>query len=258
MLVRYSVSTSRSTIVNKFIFNMNGAIYVCLVSVLWALMNGLAIQEGNVESMMVYYDPKTRIPFRMTSIENSLTNTSSANDQSSTKSRGVLRRIGFRSNGCTCQELTCGCCLGLKLDQFNFNREGCMNFTYDPMEFAINMNMFMDGNSIYANSVSARNPPPLCIPVPLPYIPISIEGCAKLFDIYTPGQNLHMCFDFETRVQKATVLVLHFDCMRMGNDGVALVKPGDMEILPSSTTENQIDSDVYDEVTEIKYSKPKP
>lgn len=103
----------------------------------------------------------------------------------------------------------------------------------------------------------AKNPPPLCIPVPFPYFPISIEGCAKLFDIYTPGQNLHMCFDFETRVQKATVLVLHFDCMRMGNDGLAVVKPGDMSILPSSTTESQVDSDVYDEVTEIKYSKPK-
>ena len=92
----------------------------------------------------------------------------------------------------------------------------------------------------------------------LPYIPISIEACARLFDIYTPGQNLHMCFDFETRIQRETVLVLHFDCMRMGNDGVALVKPGDMEILPSSTTENQIGSDIYDQVTEIKYSKPKP
>lgn len=101
--------------------------------------------------------------------------------------------------------------------------------------------------------ILARNPPPLCIPVPIPYLPVSVEACAKLFDIYTPGQNLHMCFDFETRIQRATVLVLHFDCMRMGNNGVALVKPGDIEKPPTTATESQIDSDIYDKVTEIKY-----
>lgn len=61
-----------------------------------------------------------------------------------------------------------------------------------------------------------------------------------------------MCFDFEARVQKATVLVLHFDCMQMGSDGFALGKPG-MEIGVSSTTDGQIDSEVFNEVTEIKY-----
>ncbi|CAG9760184.1 unnamed protein product [Ceutorhynchus assimilis] len=133
---------------------------------------------------------------------------------------------------------------------------GCMNFTYDPQEFAVVMDMVMDGNLVFSTELSAKNPPPLCIPLPIPYIPIQVETCAKLFDIYTPGQNLHMCLDFETRIEKATILVLHFDCMRMGNDGVALVKPGDTDALPPSlisvTTPSQIDSDVYDPVTEIK------
>lgn len=66
-----------------------------------------------------------------------------------------------------------------------------------------------------------------------------------------------MCFDFETKVDRATVLVLHFDCMRMGNDGVALVKPGD-SVPPSlvSTTPAQFGSDIYDPVTEIKKNQP--
>lgn len=100
------------------------------------------------------------------------------------------------------------------------------------------------------------------MPLPIPYLPVNVEMCARLYDIYTPGQNLHMCFDFETRLFSATVLILHFDCMRMGRDGVALVKPGDAGGLPPSapgsgatTTSPQIDSDVYDEVTEIKYKQ---
>lgn len=101
----------------------------------------------------------------------------------------------------------------------------------------------------------AKNPPPLCIPVQIPPIPLPlVDFCAKLFDIHTPGQNLHMCFDFETKIDKATVLILHFDCMRMGNDGVMVVKPGQENPLEPATTDSQVDIDTYDEVTEIKYS----
>lgn len=34
-----------------------------------------------------------------------------------------------------------------------------------------------------------------------------------------------MCMNLETRIERVPVLVLQFDCMRMGFDGVALVKP---------------------------------
>lgn len=79
--------------------------------------------------------------------------------------------------------------------------------------------------------------------------------CAKIYDVYTPGQNLHMCLDFETRILTSPVLVLHFDCMRMGGDGIALVKPGSSPsiISTTTTTSSQLGSDIYDEVTEIKY-----
>jgi hypothetical protein len=54
-----------------------------------------------------------------------------------------------------------------------------MNFTYDPMEFAILMDMNLNENSIYSNSVSGKNPPPLCIPIPTPYIPLGLDMCMK-------------------------------------------------------------------------------
>ncbi|KAF7283701.1 hypothetical protein GWI33_023121, partial [Rhynchophorus ferrugineus] len=218
----------------------------------------------------IYYEPKSGIPFRLSSIENVLVNgkmNETENQSPYVKSNGlklgagilsntpILRRVAYRSNGCTCQWFTCGCCLGINLNQFQFNREGCMNFTYAPLKFAVTMDMIFDGNSVFSYTFSARNPPPLCIPVAIPYVPLQVETCAKLYDIHTPGQNLHMCFDFETRIEKATILVLHFDCMRMGNDGLAFIKPGDTGPLPPSLTTtptSQLDSDVYDQVTEIK------
>lgn len=49
-----------------------------------------------------------------------------------------------------------------------------------------------------------------------------------------------MCMNLETRIERVPVLVLQFDCMRMGADGVALVKPDEEGGLnPPETSENE-------------------
>lgn len=52
----------------------------------------------------------------------------------------------------------------------------------------------------------------------------SMDVCIKMFDIYTPGRNLHACVNFLTRVEHAEVLVLEFDCFVIGRDGVTVEK----------------------------------
>lgn len=59
--------------------------------------------------------------------------------------------------------------------------------------------------------------------VPVPYIP-TMDMCIKLFDMYTPGRNLHACVNFLTRIEHAEVLVLEFDCFVVGRDGVNVEK----------------------------------
>lgn len=76
------------------------------------------------------------------------------------------------------------------------------------MEFAINMDMNMNDNSIYSNSVSGRDPPPLCVPVPTGPLPLGLGMCIKMFNIFTPGYNLHMCMDIMARIQGADIMVL--------------------------------------------------
>lgn len=81
----------------------------------------------------------------------------------------------------------------------------CSNFTYDPNEFSIQMDVMMNENSLYSNMVSAKNPEPICVPVP--YVPGGVDMCIKLFNIFTPGRNLHMCVDMQARVAKAPIIV---------------------------------------------------
>lgn len=75
------------------------------------------------------------------------------------------------------------------------------------MEFAILMDMNMNENSIYANMVSGRDPPPLCVPVPTGPLPLGFDMCIKMFNIFTPGYNLHMCMDIMARVQSSPIIV---------------------------------------------------
>ncbi|XP_047118623.1 uncharacterized protein LOC124799131 [Schistocerca piceifrons] len=165
--------------------------------------------------------------------------------------RPPTRLLGARLRmPCSCQDLTCGCCVGMRIQAFSFDRTACMNLTYDPYEFALVADVLMDGDSLYQRTMSAKNPPPLCMPVPIPYAP-SMDMCMRLWDVYTPGLNLHACLDMEARLQRAPVLVLHFDCMVMGRDGVALVKPGEEGLPPvDEPTAGGGGDDIYDEVTE--------
>lgn len=68
------------------------------------------------------------------------------------------------------------------------------------------------------------------------YLPF-ISFCVRFFDIYTSGRNLHTCIDFETHVVRWPILVLHFDCVKIGADGISWIKPEDASALQVANPE---------------------
>lgn len=81
------------------------------------------------------------------------------------------------------------------------------------------------------------------------YVPF-ISFCVRFFDVHTSGKNLHACIDFETVVVRWPILVLHFDCIKIGADGVSWMKPEDISVLQAANPEVAESSGpvVYDEV----------
>ncbi|KAI4493714.1 hypothetical protein M0804_001890 [Polistes exclamans] len=183
------------------------------------------------EYLSSYYDPTTGIELKgeLEEVE---------------RSPNQMPKFVFRGMPCSCINMTCDCCTGINLTAINFNRRACTKFTYDPQEFAINMAFSMNEKEIFSSSLSAKNPPPICIP--FAFLP-AITFCARLYDIHTPGKNLHACLDLETRVVNAPILILHFNCMKIGMDGISLLKPNE-NIINYFPPNNSNDPEIYDEV----------
>lgn len=60
-----------------------------------------------------------------------------------------------------------------------------------------------------------------------------------------------MCVDFEARIANKPIVILHFDCLRVGADGFAFLKPEDEGGLGTSSPVGLPGDDEYDEYDEV-------
>ncbi|XP_034244117.1 uncharacterized protein LOC117646908 [Thrips palmi] len=128
---------------------------------------------------------------------------------------------------CECADGQCSCCSGFVMQSLiNFapRQRGCINITYDPDDFAFAMALSFNDRVLYKNTISAKNPRPLCVSVP------RVTGaklCVRLSNVYFVGRNVHACVDMEAKWQDSQAFQMTFDCIRVGADGVKVVKPED-------------------------------
>lgn len=102
--------------------------------------------------------------------------------------------------------------------------KGCLNMRYVPDDFAFIFEMKMNNQVLYKNRVSGKNPKPICVNPPrIPFI----EVCATIYDVYFFGRNVHACMEFGGFFQGYELFSRNFDCLRMGAQGVRIVKPED-------------------------------
>ncbi|XP_069669231.1 uncharacterized protein [Periplaneta americana] len=149
---------------------------------------------------------------------------------------------------CNCAEGLCSCCTGFVLGQLGYDvrQRGCLNVTYDPDDFAFTVVLTYNDRVLYKNLLSGKNPEPVCVSVPR--VP-NIKLCAVFSNVYFAGRNVHMCIDMKGQWAGTTLFKVSFDCIRIGANGVAVVKPEDGGGLPLGTFTTDDDDD-YDDVDE--------
>ncbi|XP_052737626.1 uncharacterized protein LOC112042996 [Bicyclus anynana] len=124
------------------------------------------------------------------------------------------------SRRCTCSLGVCKCCTGFLMDLFN--QKACMKVTYHPGDFAFDVAMSFNDRVLYENSVSGKNPRPICISPPRL---TNLKVCAQFYNIFFPGRNFHFCLAMNGKWRSLQLFNFAFDCLRMGANGIAMMRP---------------------------------
>ncbi|XP_026320238.1 uncharacterized protein LOC113230496 [Hyposmocoma kahamanoa] len=164
---------------------------------------------------------------------------------------------------CSCDGPQCKCCTGIRIHGFGFDREACAVLTYKAEESKLDLELRMNNNSLLHSRFSTQDRL-LCLPV----IPITIAGpvdwCVQLYNTNVVEQRLHTCLAMLVRIAQYPFLTLQFNCMDLGVGGISITRPGfggpdntvstEMGSDNSSMTtiSSQLDSDVYDTVSQNK------
>ncbi|XP_030756383.1 uncharacterized protein LOC115882456 [Sitophilus oryzae] len=169
----------------------------------------------------------------------------------STTTRKPFLQSPFRVP-CSCSQGQCGCCTGYILDRLN--QKACVNMTYEPEEFAVTAVMSLNGVPFYKNSISGKNPPPMCFRLPRFRF---ITLCVEFSNVYFLNRNVHLCVDAEANWSDFTLVEWSFDCVRMGLSGFQIVNQEDGGGLPEKPidSEDQTDEDYDDSARNIPIEK---
>ncbi|KAI8438264.1 hypothetical protein MSG28_010859, partial [Choristoneura fumiferana] len=138
---------------------------------------------------------------------------------------------------CTCSYGVCKCCTGYVLDLFN--QKACMKVTYHPGDFAFDVAMSMNDRVLYENSMSGKNPKPICINPPRLR---NLKVCAKFYNIFFPGRNFHFCLAMTGQWGQFELFNMAFDCLRMGANGLAMVGPEENGGIPIPNPQGGVDA----------------
>ncbi|XP_065365380.1 protein PFC0760c [Calliphora vicina] len=159
---------------------------------------------------------------------------------------------------CDCEGPLCGCCVGIKVKQYNFDQKMCANVTYVPRKDEIQMEVFLNDTATAKYGIAARNPSPLCVPIMMG-IPMSM--CVQMSNIGVQGDNLNMCMDFLVRLASTQLFEMHFQCMKVGLQGASWVGADGQPVIPanegkikeinSNESEEYYDESEADEENEI-------
>lgn len=122
-----------------------------------------------------------------------------------------------RGTGCSCIKYDCGCCAHLDIPKVKINDTGCVNITYLPNDYGISVTFSLD-NKVYINeTISARNPPPLCFGIP--HFKVA-SLCLRFSDLSVTHHKFYGCVSVEAHLYHMKVESIKLGCFTIppGNE----------------------------------------
>ncbi|XP_021917219.1 uncharacterized protein LOC110828644 isoform X2 [Zootermopsis nevadensis] len=128
-----------------------------------------------------------------------------------------IRRVAMDT--CRCTNFNCGCCAHLEESEIHLNSTICANVSYLSHDYGISITVTVNDYTIFNETVSARNPPPVCIGVP--YVKEYADACVRLYDIDATTTHLHACVRVEARMKKILIAKYELGCFNIGPPGLS-------------------------------------
>jgi hypothetical protein len=94
---------------------------------------------------------------------------------------------------CKCTGYTCSCCVNLPI-----LKEVCIQVSFIPGNLTLDITLTLNGKVILHTKISGKNPPPICVGIPL--FPKLAGICLRLYDIQIQNRRLHACIAIEVKL----------------------------------------------------------
>ncbi|XP_011166387.1 uncharacterized protein LOC105200506 [Solenopsis invicta] len=124
-------------------------------------------------------------------------------------------KLKAESNNCKCFNYDCGCCQHLKWDEISMDGILCANASYLVNDYGISLTLTFNDFTIINETVSARNPPPICFGEDI-VDALDIEICLHIYDIHIPIKNdkFRACFEILGKIMKLKITKIHLGCVQ--------------------------------------------
>ncbi|GBL91471.1 hypothetical protein AVEN_136952-1 [Araneus ventricosus] len=109
-----------------------------------------------------------------------------------------LREAENVRDGCACENFTCSCCVDLVIPQISLNDSICLSFGYEPKTYGISFVLAIDGKVLINETISATNPPPICVSIP--FIKEVADACVHFSDLSISKKKFYGCAQLELRM----------------------------------------------------------
>ncbi|KAH0534441.1 uncharacterized protein LOC123267505 [Cotesia glomerata] len=114
-----------------------------------------------------------------------------------------------QNNGCSCINYNCGCCEKLNLPEIHGTV--CSNFTYLSDDYGISLTITYNNYTLYNETISARNPPPICVGIP-EFEKISAEICITFYDLTFKMHHFHCCSNLRVAIYHVIHKEINLGC----------------------------------------------
>ncbi|XP_020294742.1 uncharacterized protein LOC109860218 isoform X3 [Pseudomyrmex gracilis] len=124
----------------------------------------------------------------------------------------VFNESSRRDNSCECISYDCGCCQHIEWDRIDLNGTLCANASYLEHDYGISVTLTYNNYSIINETVSARNPPPICVGEDVIDL-VEVEICLRIYDIDVECNKFHVCFEILGKIMKFKILPIKLGCV---------------------------------------------